>query len=116
MTNIKVSFLSKLVENLLIYLEIEKNTIIVVKEDSCFFFLSGTKLDCFPYSILKFITKHESLRLPPEVYFRDYAGGCSVHAVGGVAALVGCIFIGPRLVEGENMILEFSLILIYHLL
>ena len=47
------------------------------------------------------------------MYFRDYAGGCrlndfitfintfknmfSVHAVGGLAALVGSIFIGPRI-------------------
>ena len=39
----------------------------------------------------------KSLQLPPEVYFRDYAGGSNVHAVGGMTALVGCIFIGPRI-------------------
>ena len=39
----------------------------------------------------------ESLRLPPDVYFRDYAGGSNVHAVGGIAALIACIFIGPRI-------------------
>ena len=37
------------------------------------------------------------LNFPPEVYFRDYAGGCNVHAVGGISALIGCIFIGPRI-------------------
>jgi len=37
------------------------------------------------------------LNFPPEVYFRDYAGGVNVHAVGGLAGLVGCIFMGPRL-------------------
>ena len=39
----------------------------------------------------------ESFGLPANVFFRDYAGGCNVHAVGGVAALVGCAFIGPRI-------------------
>ena len=39
----------------------------------------------------------ESLKLPPAVWYRDYAGGGNVHAVGGIAALVSCIFIGPRL-------------------
>ena len=37
------------------------------------------------------------MEIPPEVYFRDYAGGVNVHAVGGLAGLVGCIFMGPRL-------------------
>ena len=36
-------------------------------------------------------------QLPETVFFRDYAGGMSVHAVGGLAALVGCGFIGPRI-------------------
>jgi Amt family ammonium transporter len=44
-----------------------------------------------------FRTNHQSLNLPPNVFFRDYAGGASVHAVGGVAALVACIFVGPRI-------------------
>ena len=38
----------------------------------------------------------KTLNLPPQVWYRDYAGGGNVHAVGGVAALVGCVFIGPR--------------------
>ena len=37
-----------------------------------------------------------SANLPPNVWYRDYAGGGNVHAVGGAAALVGCLFIGPR--------------------
>ena len=61
---------------------------------------SKQNLENLNFFLLKLITKHERLNLPPEVYFRDYAGGCSVHAVGGVAALIGCIFIGPRLVKG----------------
>ena len=42
------------------------------------------------------------LNFPPEVYFRDYAGGVNVHAVGGLAGLVGCIFMGPRLGRFDN--------------
>ena len=38
----------------------------------------------------------EIIRLPPAVWYRDYAGGGNVHAVGGIAALVGCVFMGPR--------------------
>ena len=38
----------------------------------------------------------EVIRLPPAVWYRDYAGGGNVHAVGGIAALVGCVFMGPR--------------------
>jgi len=38
-----------------------------------------------------------SVKLPPNVWYRDYAGGGNVHAVGGAAALVGCLFIGPRI-------------------
>ena len=38
-----------------------------------------------------------SLLLPPNVWYRDYAGAGNVHAVGGAAALVGCLFIGPRI-------------------
>lgn len=29
--------------------------------------------------------------------FHDYAGSCAIHMVGGIAALVGAIFLGPRL-------------------
>ena len=36
-------------------------------------------------------------KLPENVYFRDYAGGCSVHGVGGACALIACIFVGPRI-------------------
>ncbi|CBY38981.1 unnamed protein product [Oikopleura dioica] len=35
--------------------------------------------------------------LPENVYFRDYAGACSVHGVGGACALIACIFVGPRI-------------------
>ena len=37
--------------------------------------------------------------------FHDYAGSCAIHMVGGIAALVGAIFLGPRLgkyVRDEN--------------
>ena len=29
--------------------------------------------------------------------FHDYAGSCAIHMVGGIAALVGAIFVGPRI-------------------
>ena len=29
--------------------------------------------------------------------FHDYAGSCAIHMVGGIAALVGAVFLGPRL-------------------
>ena len=29
--------------------------------------------------------------------FHDYAGSCAIHMVGGVAALIGAIFLGPRI-------------------
>ena len=29
--------------------------------------------------------------------FHDFAGSCAIHMVGGIAALVGAIFLGPRL-------------------
>ena len=29
--------------------------------------------------------------------FHDYAGSCAIHMVGGIAALVGAIFLGPRM-------------------
>ena len=44
----------------------------------------------------------ESAGLPPDVWYRDYAGGGNVHAVGGIAALVGAIFIGPRIGRFEK--------------
>ncbi|MCD7823149.1 MAG: ammonium transporter [Oscillospiraceae bacterium] len=37
--------------------------------------------------------------------FHDYAGSCAIHMVGGLAALVGAIFLGPRIgkyVKDEN--------------
>lgn len=37
--------------------------------------------------------------------FHDYAGSCAIHMVGGIAALVGAIFLGPRIgkyVTDEN--------------
>ena len=44
-----------------------------------------------------------SAGLPPDVWYRDYAGGGNVHAVGGMAALVGAIFIGPRIGRFEKV-------------
>lgn len=32
-----------------------------------------------------------------KIGFHDYAGSCAIHMVGGIAALVGAIFLGPRL-------------------
>ncbi|MDE7172367.1 MAG: ammonium transporter [Oscillospiraceae bacterium] len=32
-----------------------------------------------------------------QIGFHDYAGSCAIHMVGGIAALVGAIFLGPRL-------------------
>ncbi len=29
--------------------------------------------------------------------FHDYAGSCAIHMVGGIAALIGAIFLGPRI-------------------
>ena len=37
------------------------------------------------------------------MWYRDYAGGGNVHAVGGMAALVGAIFIGPRIGRFEKV-------------
>ena len=34
--------------------------------------------------------------------FHDYAGSCAIHMVGGIAALVGAIFVGPRLGKYER--------------
>lgn len=37
--------------------------------------------------------------------FHDYAGSCAIHMVGGIAALIGAIFLGPRIgkyVKDEN--------------
>ena len=45
----------------------------------------------------------DSAGLPPDVWYRDYAGGGNVHAVGGMAALVGAIFIGPRIGRFEKV-------------
>ena len=32
-----------------------------------------------------------------QIGFHDYAGSCAIHTVGGIAALVGAIFVGPRI-------------------
>ncbi len=32
-----------------------------------------------------------------QIGFHDYAGSCAIHMVGGIAALVGAIFVGPRI-------------------
>lgn len=32
-----------------------------------------------------------------KIGFHDYAGSCAIHMVGGISALVGAIFLGPRL-------------------
>ena len=29
--------------------------------------------------------------------FHDYAGSCAIHMVGGIAALIGATFLGPRI-------------------
>lgn len=42
------------------------------------------------------------------MWYRDYAGGGNVHAVGGMAALVGAIFIGPRIGRFEKVQTLFS--------
>ena len=42
------------------------------------------------------------------MWYRDYAGGGNVHAVGGMAALVGAIFIGPRIGRFEKVIIFSS--------
>ena len=34
--------------------------------------------------------------------FHDYAGSCAIHMVGGIAALIGAIFVGPRLGKYER--------------
>jgi len=31
-----------------------------------------------------------------QIGFHDYAGSCAIHMVGGIAALIGAIFVGPR--------------------
>ena len=32
-----------------------------------------------------------------QIGFHDYAGSCAIHMVGGIAALIGAIFLGPRI-------------------
>lgn len=32
-----------------------------------------------------------------KIGFHDYAGSCAIHMVGGIAALIGAIFLGPRI-------------------
>ena len=37
-----------------------------------------------------------------QIGFHDYAGSCAIHMVGGIAALIGAIFVGPRLGKYER--------------
>ena len=37
-----------------------------------------------------------------ELGFHDYAGSCAIHMVGGIAALIGAIMVGPRLGKYER--------------